>query len=868
MSSFVLDFQEIENTQLLLVGGKGLNLGELTNIQGIQVPEGFCVTTVGYEKAIEQNEEFQTLLQQLTKLKMEERAQIGEMSKKIREVIMAVEIPTDVVEAVAHYLSRFGNEHAYAVRSSATAEDLPYASFAGQQDTYLNIIGEEAILQHIKKCWGSLFTERAVTYRMQNGFEHNQVSICVVIQKMVFPEASGILFTADPITSNRKVLSIDASFGLGEALVSGLVSADNYKVKEDEIVEKVIATKKLAIYGRKEGGTERKKIAPNKQKVQTLTEQQILQLARIGRQIEAYFGCPQDIEWCLVDDTIYIVQSRPITTLYPIPEVNDGENHVYISVGHQQMMTDAMKPLGLSFFLLTTSAPMRKAGGRLFVDATQRLASPASRDYLINTLGKSDPLIRDALTTVVERDNFITLLPDDEKEKSVDKGVPPASTQPEIENDPAIVTELIKNSEASLEELKQNMQLKSGVDVLDFILEDIQQLKKVLFNPQSIAVIMAGMNASTWINEKMEQWLGEKNAADTLSQSVQNNVTSEMGLALMDVADVIRPYKEVITYLQHVEDDSFLNELVQFKGGEEARDAILTFLNKYGMRCSGEIDITKTRWSEKPTTIIPMILNNIRDFEYGASKRKFEEGLQEALKKEEELVDRLQHLSGGKQKVEETKRMIRNIRNFIGYREYPKYGMINRYFIYKQALLKEAEKLVQSGVIREVDDIYYLTFEELHEVVCTNKLDYELIQKQKNDYKLYEKLTPPRIMTSDGEIITGKYKRENLPADAIVGLPVSSGVVEGRARVILNMEEANLEEGDILVTAFTDPGWTPLFVSIKGLVTEVGGLMTHGAVIAREYGLPAVVGVENATKLIKDGQRIRVHGTEGYIEVL
>ncbi|MEH7045118.1 phosphoenolpyruvate synthase [Bacillus thuringiensis] len=868
MSSFVLDFQEIENTQLSLVGGKGLNLGELTNIQGIQVPEGFCVTTVGYEKAIEQNEELQNLLQQLTKLTMEERAQIGEMSKKIREVIMAVEIPTDVVEAVAHYLSRFGNEHAYAVRSSATAEDLPYASFAGQQDTYLNIIGEEAILQHVRKCWASLFTERAVTYRIQNGFKHNQVSICVVVQKMVFPEASGILFTADPITSNRKVLSIDASFGLGEALVSGLVSADNYKVKEGEISETMIATKKIAIYALKEGGTETKQIDPVQQKLQTLSEQQILQLAQIGRQIEAYFGCPQDIEWCLAHDTIYIVQSRPITTLYPIPEVNDGENHVYISVGHQQMMTDAMKPLGLSFFLLTTSAPMRKAGGRLFVDATQQLALPASRDYLINTLGKSDPLIQDALTNVVERDDFITLLPDDEKGKSAGKSVPPANSQPENENDPAIVTNLIQNSEASIEELKRNMQMKSGTDVLDFILEDIQQLKKVLFNPQSIAVIMAGMNASTWINEKMEQWLGEKNAADTLSQSVQNNITSEMGLALMDVADVIRPYPEVIAYLQHVEDDSFLNELVQFKGGEKARDAISAFLNKYGMRCSGEIDITKTRWSEKPTTIIPMIVNNIRDFEAGASKRKFEEGLQEAVKKEEELVNRLQHLPDSKQKVEETKRMIRNIRNCIGYREYPKYGMINRYFIYKQALLKEAEQLVQSGVIHEVDDIYYLTFEELHEVVRTNKLDYELIQKQKNDYKLYEKLTPPRIMTSDGEIITGKYKRENLPDDAIVGLPVSSGVIEGRARVILNMEEANLEEGDILVTAFTDPGWTPLFVSIKGLVTEVGGLMTHGAVIAREYGLPAVVGVENATKLIKDGQRIRVHGTEGYIEVL
>ncbi|MGX5701580.1 phosphoenolpyruvate synthase [Bacillus cereus] len=868
MSSFVLDFQEIEKTQLFLVGGKGLNLGELSNIQGIQVPEGFCVTTVGYEQAIGKNGAFQTLLNQLTMLKIEERDRIGEISKQIREVIMAVEIPVDVVESVAHYLSHFGDEHAYAVRSSATAEDLPYASFAGQQDTYLNIIGKENILQHIKKCWASLYTDRAVIYRMQNGFDHNQVSICVVVQKMVFPEASGILFTADPITSNRKVLSIDASFGLGEALVSGLVSADNYRVKEDEIVEKVIATKKLAIYGRKEGGTERKKIAPNQQKIQTLTEQQILQLARIGRQIEAYFGCPQDIEWCLVDDTIYIVQSRPITTLYPIPEVNDGKNHVYISVGHQQMMTDAMKPLGLSFFLLTTSAPMCKAGGRLFVDATQRLASPASRDYLINTLGKSDPLIRDALTTVIERENFIELLSDDEKEKDLSKKVPPASSQPQSENDPEIVTNLIKNSESSIEELKRNMQTKSGVDVLDFILEDIQQLKKVLFNSQSIAIIMAGMNASSWINEKMEQWLGEKNAADVLSQSVQHNITSEMGLALLGVADVIRPYPEVIAYLQHVEDDSFLDELIQFKGGEKVRDAIDAFLNKYGMRCSGEIDITKTRWSEQPATIIPMILNHIRDFEYGASKRKFEEGLQEALKKEKELLERLQHLPDGEQKVEETKRMIRNIRNFIGYREYPKYGMIHRYFIYKQALLKEAEKLVQNNVLDEIEDIYYLTFEELHEVVRTNKLDYKIIHKQKNAYKLYEKLTPPRVITSDGEIITGKYKRENLPAEAIVGLPVSSGVVEGRARVILNMEDANLEDGDILVTAFTDPGWTPLFVSIKGLVTEVGGLMTHGAVIAREYGLPAVVGVENATKLIKDGQRIRVHGTEGYIEVL
>lgn len=865
MSSLVLGLHEIEKTQLSLVGGKGLHLGELSKIQGIQVPEGFCVTTVGYQKAIEQNETLQVLLDQLTMLKVEDRDQIGNISRKIRQIIMEVDIPSDVVKAVAQYLSQFGEEHAYAVRSSATAEDLPHASFAGQQDTYLNITGVDAILQHISKCWASLFTDRAVIYRMQNGFDHSQVYLSVIVQRMVFPQASGILFTADPITSNRKVLSIDAGFGLGEALVSGLVSADCFKVQDGQIIDKRIATKKMAIYGRKEGGTETQQIDSDQQKAQTLTDEQILQLARIGRQIEAHFGQPQDIEWCLARDTFYIVQSRPITTLFPIPEVSDQENHVYISVGHQQMMTDPIKPLGLSFFLLTTVAPMRKAGGRLFVDVTHHLASPDSREVFLKGMGQHDQLLKDALMTIIKRRDFIKSIPNDKTAPNPSRGN--ADMPAQVENDPTIVSDLIESSQTSIEELKQNIQTKSGSDLFRFILEDIQELKKILFNPKSSVLIRTAMNASLWINEKMNEWLGEKNAADTLSQSVPHNITSEMGLALLDVADVIRPYPEVIDYLQHVKDDNFLDELAKFDGGSKTRDAIYDYLSKYGMRCTGEIDITRTRWSEKPTTLVPMILNNIKNFEPNVGHRKFEQGRQEALKKEQELLDRLKQLPDGEQKAKETKRAIDIIRNFSGFREYPKYGMVNRYFVYKQALLKEAEQLIEAGVIHEKEDIYYLTFEELHEVVRTHKLDYQIISTRKDEYTLYEKLSPPRVITSDGEIVTGEYKRENLPAGAIVGLPVSSGVIEGRARVILNMEDADLEDGDILVTSFTDPSWTPLFVSIKGLVTEVGGLMTHGAVIAREYGLPAVVGVENAAKLIKDGQRIRVHGTEGYIEI-
>ncbi|WP_448265475.1 phosphoenolpyruvate synthase [Nostoc sp. DSM 114159] len=869
MSSFVLGFQNIDKTKLTFVGGKGANLGELSKIEGILVPDGFCISTEAFKRIIGETSSINELLEQLSHLLVEDRDKIGELSGEIRSFIEGITIPQDINEEIAHHLSRLGEKNAYAVRSSATAEDLPTASFAGQQDTYLNIIGKEAILKHISKCWASLFTERAIIYRLQNGFDHRQVHLSVVVQKMVFPQVAGILFTADPVTSNRKVLSIDAGFGLGEATVSGLVNADIYKVCNGKVIDKKISTKKLAIYALKDGGTKEQEIEPERQNRQALTDEQILQLERIGRKIEAHFGCPQDIEWCLVDDTFHIVQSRPITTLYPIPETSDRENHVYVSVGHNQMMTDAMKPLGLSFFLLMTHAPMHTAGGRLFVDVTATLASPVSRETVLNvTLGKSDPLMKDALTTILERGDFIKSLPDEQSSGKSGKGRSPADFQTLNDYDPAIVADLIQQSQTSIDALKQTIQTKSGADLFDFILEDIQQLKKTNADSQSFGVLMTGMNASSWINEKMNEWLGEKNAADTLSQSAPNNITSEMGLALLDVADAIRPYPEVIEYLQQVKEDNFLGELVKLEGGQEAQNAIATFLHKYGMRCVGEIDLTRTRWSENPTTLVPMILSNIKNFEPGESDRKFEQGRQSALKKEQELLNRLKQLPDGEKKAEETKRMIRLIRNFIGYREYPKYSIVNRYFVYKQALLKEAEQLVQANVIHKKEDIYYLTFEELREVVLTNKLDYQLISKRKDEYKLYEKLTPPRVITSDGEIIAGRYKRENLPAEAIIGLPVSSGVIEGRARVILNMEDADLEDGDILVTSFTDPSWTPLFVSIKGLVTEVGGLMTHGAVIAREYGISAVVGVENATKLIEDGQRIRVNGTDGYIEIL
>ncbi|HVR78262.1 MAG TPA: rifamycin-inactivating phosphotransferase [Acidimicrobiia bacterium] len=863
IGGYVLGFDEIDQTQVAVVGGKGAHLGELSRIEGVRVPPGFCVTTDAFRRIMAEAPSIDDRLDQLSRLNPDDREAIRSLSAEIRRILKGIAIPNDLATAITRPLARLGEQAAYAVRSSATAEDLPAASFAGQQDTYLNVVGPAAILQHVSRCWASLFTERAVTYRLRNGFDHRKVHMAVVVQQMVFPQAAGILFTADPVTSDRKVSSVEASFGLGEALVSGMVNADVYKVRDGEVVDKTVATKQVVIHASPAGRTQEQAVDSERQDQPALTDQQVVQLAQLGRRIEAHFGRPQDIEWCLVDDGFQIVQSRPIITLFPIPAAGDGENHVYVSVGHGQMMTDAMKPLGISMWQLTALAPMYEAGGRLFVDVTRGLASTSSRAGLLEVMGRGDPLIRDALETILDRGDFIPSLPDQGP-----AGTPAGGAPAPIETDPAIVTDLIERSQASIATLQRDIRTKSGPARFDFLLAAFEEHKRVLGDPRSMQVIMAGIEATWWLNEQPQEWLGEKNAADTLTLSAPNNVTSEMGLALLDVADVIRPHPQVVAFLQDVEDEGFLDDLAKLPGGQVARDAIRAYLERYGMRCVGEIDISRPRWSESPTTLVPVILDNIRNFEPGARKRRFEQGRQEAEKKEQDVLERLRALPDGERKAEEAKRMIDRVRTFIGYREYPKYAIVSRYFVYKQALLEEAERLVQTHVLRETEDIFYLTFQELHDVVRTNQVGDQLIRERKDAFRSYQALTPPRVLTSDGEVIAGAYRRDDVPAGALVGLPVSAGTVEGRARVILDMAEADLEADDILVTAYTDPSWTPLFVAIKGLVTEVGGLLTHGAVIAREYGLPTVVGVEHATRLIRDGQRIRVHGTDGYVEIL
>ena len=859
----VVPIEQIGMAPLASVGGKAAHLAQLARISGVHVPAGFCVTTDAFWTMLAASPRLRDRIDELSRSDPDDRDAVRALSATIREEIEAAPLPTGLAESVTPLIAVHGDGADWAVRSSATAEDLPAASFAGQHDTYLNVSGAPAILRHISRCWASLFSERAVAYRARNGVDQRSAGMAVIVQRLLTAQSAGVLFTADPVTGNRTVARVEGVFGLGEALVSGRVEADAYGVRDGVVVSTSIATKPSHVRAAPGGGTAEVPIPPGRRRERVLTDAQVVRLAELGRRIEAHLGRPQDIEWCLVGDEFQIVQSRPITTLFPVPAATDAQYRVYVSVGHAQMMTDPMRPLGISVWQHTALIPMHEAGGRLFVDVTSRLASPATRALTLDVFGRGDPLMRDALETVLSRDDVLPASAGDAPP------APPAGSMPaDIETDPAIVAELVEGSRASIAALRRDIMGRSGTALLDFVIADFDELKRSLSDPRSHQAVMAGMGALQWLNDNMEVWLAEKGAADALMQSVPGNVTSEMGRALLDVADTVRRHPGVVALLEHAGHDGFLDELSGIPGGAESRDAIRAFLDMYGTRCVGEIDITRPRWSEHPVALVPLILGNIRNFEAGAARHLFEQGLREAEKKERDLLERLRAQPGGAERTAETKQMIDRLRTFIGYREYPKYAIVSRHAVYKQALLEEADRLVRACVLRDREDVFYLSLEEFRDVARTGRIDEELVTRRREAFASHHALTPPRVLTSEGEALDGAYRRDGIPAGALPGLAVSAGVVEGRARVVLDIADADVAPGDILVTVATDPSWSPAFVAISGVVTEVGGLMTHGAVIAREYGLPAVVGVTQATRLIHDGRRIRVNGSEGYVELL
>lgn len=883
MKPFVLDFKEIDHSDLSTVGGKGANLGEMTNA-GFPVPQGFCISTTAYRTFLQTSSEMDNFYQELDKLQFDDLQKISFWAQQIRAHLMALDIPEDIKQSIIAAWNTAGRSKAYAIRSSATAEDLPSASFAGQQDTFLNIIGEGALLQAVQSCWASLFTDRAISYRAKNGFDHRSVLLSVIVQQMVFPEVSGILFTADPVSGHRHTFSIDASYGLGEALVAGLVTADLYQVQKGQIIRKQVSKKELAIYPRSTGGTITKPLTPDKQETQALTDSQILELADIGQQIKNHYGSDQDIEWAWADNQFFILQSRPITSLYPLPAVSDTEYHVYINFGYIQMMTAPMKPMSISLisnvtnFLVPISTAsneriLREAGGRAFADFTKALSLPPMRRRILKLMGGMDKAMASALMEVTGRQEFQHVtVPKKAAVRTVMRIAPQAmpvfakAANNLLVQDPAKAnhkaTDFITKKTA---ENKLLLEKLSGSERVRFIRRSMLNVFPDILT-KIVPYFIAGIIASNKLEEKLKEKFGESEAAFLLSKlykSLPGNVTTEMGIELGDLADKARNHPELLTLFQNVNTKNFYADLPTVPFGAEFKKGLDQFLVKYGSRCAGEIDITKPRWIEEPEQLIPSIISNIQTLSPGEHRNKFYQGELEA----EETVDLiLSHFHAREKRW--VARLLKVYRNLMGMREHHKFALIQLMYLYKRAMLEDARFLVEKGVLEKAEDIFYLTLEEFIALLENGNavLKKGTIATRQQKHELNHKLQSPRILTSDGEMLNGRPHSKAGPKGAIIGAGVSAGVVEGIARVVLQPKDAKLQPGEILVAPFTDPGWTPLFTSATGLVTEVGGMMTHGSVIAREYGIPAVVGVDRATQLIKSGDRIRVDGTHGYVE--
>jgi len=878
-NNYTLFFDEISKKDIALVGGKGANLGEMTNA-GFPVPFGFCVTTEGYRRFIEHNNLFDFILEVVKNADFENISKIG---LKIRKRINQSEMPKEVAQDIISAIHKTSKDNYYAVRSSATAEDLAFASFAGQQDTYLNVKGESSLLDSIKACWASLFTDRAILYRIQNKIEHEKVYMSVVVQKMVLPKIAGIMFTADPISGHRGIISIDASYGLGEALVSGLVSPDIYKFNKSslQIESKDIANKKLAIMPLQGGGTKKEDITGEKCTSEVMKDSQIKRLAELGMKIEKHYGCPQDIEWCMEENELYIAQSRPITSLFPLmePLPEDDELHTYLSFNHIQVMTDPISPLGTDILrnMITTDKASRMksqykffptSAGRIYVDLSGALQFKKVRKIVVSYVKNMDQVMAEALSELIDRPDFQarfkrnrgsiwvlcrTVLPILMKVTKNLVFKNPEGTVAYLNN---LIEQYEKKVAGEVQNQVHGIKRINAINESGFFLNDF--LKALL--PRLAPGIL-----SLKLLESMEQKLiGTNHYVNTISRGLEGNLTTEMGLLSGDLADMIRKSPNLVNEFENEDYKTLVSRINTLEGNEEFKNIFNFFMNKYGIRAAGEIDIAKERWIENPESLAKSIIATVNTSSEGVHRKEYRDKVEEAKVAAEKMVQEVE-VKYGKIKAKIVRRLIKVLRNCLPAREHHKFLMMRLSMVFKNILLEEARLLVKKGQLAEEKDIFYVGMQELYKAIENEESLLELINQRKEEYEHFKKLNAPRVLTSDGEEIKAGLKRNNLPERALQGIPVSSGIIEGIAKVITNPSKTTLNKGEILIAPFTDPGWTPLFINAAGLVMEVGGQLTHGSVIAREYGIPAVVGITDAVKKIKTGQRIRVDGNAGYV---
>ncbi|WP_181197522.1 phosphoenolpyruvate synthase [Enhygromyxa salina] len=881
--ALVVTFAEIDGDALALVGGKGANLARMARA-GFAVPPGFCVTTEAF-RAFLVSPGLDPLFAALDELDVDDAAGLREAGSSMREHLLGLPIPSPVEAAIEAAWTELGPEHAYAVRSSATAEDLPSASFAGQQDTYLNVIGRAQLLDRVRACWASLFTDRAISYRARAGFDHRKVLLSVVVQRMARPDSAGVMFTADPVDGRRQLISIDAAFGLGEALVSGQVNPDHYRVDKrgPRILDRQTADKRVAIVAipaSEGGGTERVELDAARREAEVLSDAQILELAGLGVALEDHFGGPQDVEWCFEGDALLVTQTRPITTLFPIPEPStpDPGLRVFLSFGHAQVMTDALAPFAHGvirrFFPFGrdargVSSVMPSAGGRLFIDPSDLLRLPWFARRLPKALTIVDLRTAAALGAVVERAEFrrgarrVSRARIGATVAYLAARVVPrvvwrlcfARTQTVVSR----TRELLDAQYAQLERdcaalPDEAARLRASVEVLAQLFERV--FLRIV--PSVMAAGIGGVLVRKLIGDRVDP-----DDLEALRRGLRGNITTQMDLELGDLADLARASPELVEHLRTSATLS-LEALAELPGAKPLLDGLDRFLAEYGMRGAAEIDVTRPRWRDDPSLLLQVLRGNLSREAQGSHREQHEGMIRAGDAALERIVAAAPWLRRGL-----VRRFATVHRDLAALREHPKFQIIRHFWVLHRAALDYGARLVEAGELDEAADIWMLEVDEVLAHIDGERVDLrERVAARRLEWSHYAGLAPPRVITSEGEIVRGELGNDAAPPGALIGTGVSAGVVEGLARVVHDPSSAVLHAGEILVAPFTDPGWTPLFINAAGLVMEVGGMMTHGSVVAREYGIPAVVSVDGATTRIRTGQRLVVDGTRGFVTVL
>jgi rifampicin phosphotransferase len=886
---FVLDFGNIDAEGLQIVGGKAANLGVLTRA-GLPVPPGVCVTTVAYRRGAE-SAALDRVIGELMATPATDVDRLAALASQARSAILATPIPDDVASAIVAGYARLGTNVPVAVRSSATAEDLPFASFAGQQDTYLNIVGAEAVVDAVRRCWASLWTDRAVGYRASNGIDHRTVRLAVVIQRMVDAAIAGVLFTANPVTGRRRQAVIDASPGLGEAVVSGAVNPDHFVVETatGEILERRIGDKRVSIRARAGGGTEQV-VRSTRTNEACITDDQVRALAALGDRVEKHYGSPQDTEWAIDDSgAVWLTQARPITTLFPLPAKAPPPGpdlQVYFCFSVAQGLYRPITPMGLAAFRLIASTaseilgfpvanplngPTRyvEAGQRVFVDATGVLRSRVGRALLPRVLDAMEARSAVVLRQV-SKDSRLSLL-----NRSVwpfARRILRIAAHYKV---PLTAIRALASPDAGRRRAE-----RVGVDLASRLIvpetaTPNQRLDFVhwILTHHSVSVmprVMPGAAAGLAMLGVASKLLGDDASYDelqTVLRGLPHNVTTEMDLRLWTLAEKIRANREAVAL---VRDGSSEVLAKQFQAGElppVAQQGLTEFLARYGHRAVAEIDIGMPRWADDPQHIIGVIANYLRlENRERAPDAVFARGVAEANAMIDMLVARARRRGWLRARL--VRFALGRARALAGLRELPKYYLIVVLAAVRRQLAIVGETLAAQGPLESAGDVFFIDLVEAREALGGRDLR-SIVARRREAYDLeLRRRHVPRVLLSDGTEPETMAMAGAAPDGSLSGTPASAGRVTGTARVIVDPVGAHVQPGEILVAPSTDPGWTPLFLTAGGLVMEMGGANSHGAVVAREYGIPAVVGVANATARITTGQRIIVDGSAGTVSVI